>query len=179
VHGTILTELQKYVVSKLGAEAWTNLKREAGVTRLEYDALEIYPDAEVMALVTTASRLTGIPAPALLEDFGSFIAPDLLDMYWAVVQPEWRTLDVLEHTETAIHEVVRISQKGATPPYLAAERRSPNEVVIRYTSPRKLCPVAKGIIRGIAKHYEENVSLAEPSCMLRGDNACVLHVTKE
>lgn len=178
MHGTILAELQKYVVTKLGADAWTNLKREAGVTTGEYDPFQIYPDAEVTNLVTTASRLTQIPVPTLLEDFGLFIAPDLLEMYWAVVQPEWRTLDVLEHTETAIHEVVRISQKGATPPYLAAERRSDNEVIINYTSARKLCPVAKGIIRGIAKHYDEDVAITEPSCMLRGDAACTLHVVR-
>ena len=135
MHGTIFAELHKYVVSKLGDDAWTALKGEAGVTRTEYNPLEIYPDSEVVALVNAASRITGLPATTLLEDFGSFIAPDLLEMYWAVVQPEWRTLDLLEHTESAIHEVVRVSQKGATPPYMHAERTSGDEVTITYTSP--------------------------------------------
>ena len=178
MHGTILAELQKYVVAKLGAEGWDTLKREAGITRAEYDPLETYPDAEVVGLVTTASRVTNIPAPALLEDFGNFIAPDLLEMYWAVVDPNWRTLDLLENTEAAIHQVVRINQKGATPPQLAAARPSANEVVITYTSPRKMCAVAKGIIRGVAAHYQEQVTVDEPQCMLRGDAACVLHVAK-
>lgn len=176
MHGTIFAELQKYVVSKLGDEAWIALKSEAGVTRDQYDPLEIYPDEEVVALVGAASRVTGLPAETLLEDFGAFIAPDLLEMYWAVVQPEWRTLDLLEHTETAIHEVVRISQKGATPPYLNARRTAADEVTITYTSPRRLCAVAKGIVRGVATHYGDSIAIAEPSCMLRGDDSCILRV---
>lgn len=176
MHGTIFAELQKYVVTKLGEDAWSALKREAGVAREQYDPLEIYPDAEVGALVSAASHQTGLPAETLLEDFGAFIAPDLLEMYWAAVQPEWRTLDLLENTEKAIHDVVRISQKGATPPYLNARRTSPDEVTIVYTSARRLCAVAKGIVRGVAAHYGESVSIAEPDCMLRGDEHCTLHV---
>jgi hypothetical protein len=179
MHGTIFAELQKYVVSKLGDDAWTSLKREAGIARDKYDVLETYPDAEVGDLVAAASRVTGLPAEALLEDFGAFIAPDLLEMYWAAVRPEWRTLDLLENTETAIHEVVRIGQKGATPPYLNAQRTAPDEVTIAYTSPRRLCAVAKGIIRGVAAHYAETVTIAETNCMLRGDAACTLQVRVE
>ena len=179
MHGTIFAELQKYVVSRLGDGAWATLKREAGVTRESYDPLDVYPDAEAIALVAAGSRVTGTPADVLLEDFGAFIAPDLLDLYWGAVQPEWRTLDLLENTESAIHEVVRIRQKGSTPPYLHARRTADDEVVITYTSPRKLCAIAKGIIRGIAAHYGDSIALTERECMLRGDDACMLLVRRE
>ena len=179
MHGTIFVELQKYVQTKLGTEAWITLKREAGVTRTEpYDPFQTYPDEEVGALVGTASRITGTPAQALLEDFGEFIAPDLLDMYWGVIAPEWRTLDVLENTERTIHDVVRINQQGATPPYLHATRTAPDEVTILYTSPRRMCAVAKGIARGIAWHYNETISVDDPRGMLRGDDDCFLVVKK-
>jgi hypothetical protein len=91
----------------------------------------------VGALVTTASRLTNLPAPAILEDFGDFIAPDLLDMYWGAISPEWRTLDVLEHTETTIHTVVRQDHQGSTPPYLQATRTGENEVTSRRMCSRR------------------------------------------
>ena len=94
-------------------------------------------------------------------------------MYWGVIDPEWRTLDVLENTERTIHDVVRINQKGATPPYLHATRVAPDQVTIVYTSPRRLCSVAKGITRGIARHYDESVSIEDPRCMLRGDDDCL------
>lgn len=178
MHGTIFIELQKYVESKFGPEGWSSLKREANVEREAYDVFETYPDGEVMALVGAATRVTGTPAPALLEDFGEFIAPDLLDMYWGVIAPEWRTLDVLENTERSIHDVVRINQKGSTPPYLHATRTSADEVTIVYTSARKLCPVAKGIARGIAKHYGESINIDDRTCMHKGDENCTLVVRK-
>lgn len=179
MHGTIFVELQKYVETKLGTEAWPALIREAGIERdAPYDPFKSYPDEEVGALVGTASRITGAPAQALLEDFGEFIAPDLLDMYWGVIAPEWRTLDVLENTEKTIHDVVRVNQQGSTPPYLHATRVSPDEVTILYTSKRQLCSVAKGITRGIAKHYDESISIDDPRCMLRGDDDCLLVVKK-
>ena len=176
MHGTIFAELQKYVTSKLGEDAWARLKRESGVTHDEYDPLGVYPDEEVSALVAAASRITGVPADTLLEDFGAFIAPDLLELYWGAVKPEWRTLELLENTESAIHEVVRISQKGSAPPYLNARRSGSSEVTITYTSPRRLCAVAKGIIRGVASHYGDSITVSEPECMLRGDASCTLLV---
>ena len=41
---------------------------------------------------------------------------------------------------------------------------------------RKLCSVAKGIVRGVAAHYQEPVSITEGSCMLRGGRECQILV---
>jgi predicted hydrocarbon binding protein len=178
MHGTIFTELEKFVGARLGDGAWTRLKDAAGIEPGKtYEVFSTYPDEEVTALVTTASTTTGIPVPALLEDFGEFIAPDLLEMYWGAIGPEWRTLDVIEHTESTIHTVVRMDHRGATPPYLHATRTGENEVTVLYTSPRRLCAVAKGICRGIAKHYQETIEITDVRCMHRGDADCLMVVT--
>lgn len=179
MHGTIFSELEKFVGARLGPGAWSALKATAGIApETTYDPLASYPDEELTALVVTASNVTGLPAAALLEDFGDFIAPDLLEMYWGAIDPEWRTLDVIEHTENTIHAVVRINQRGATPPYLHAKRTGENEVTVVYTSPRKLCAVARGISRGIARHYNETVDIRDERCMHRGDAECVIVVAK-
>ena len=177
MHGTIFAELEKFVGARLGDGAWRTLKTQAGIDPDKtYQVFEIYPDEEVAALVTSASRITGLPAVALLEDFGEFIAPDLLEMYWGAIAPEWRTLDVIEHTESTIHAVVRIDHRGATPPYLHATRTGEREVTVVYTSPRKLCAVARGISRGIARHFHETIEIRDVSCMHRGDAECVMVV---
>ena len=175
MHGTIFTELEKFVVTRLGEEAWGALKAKSGVPAdRSYDPLATYPDEELMTLVANGSAITGLPVPALLEDFGDFIAPDLLEMYWGAIAPEWRTLDVIEHTESTIHTVVRLNHPGAAPPYLHATRTSDREVTVVYTSPRRLCAVAKGISRGIARHYGETIEIRDVSCMHRGDAECVM-----
>lgn len=175
MHGAIFVELEKFVTAQLGEGAWDKLTKEAGIASgRAYKPRFIYPDDELVALVQTGSKVTGIPVPALLEAFGEFIGPHLLEMYWKSIDPAWRTLDVIENTEEAIHTVVRLDHPGAMPPYLKAERTGPNEVAVTYTSPRKLCAVGRGISRGIASQYGEKIEIEDVRCMHRGDADCLM-----
>lgn len=176
MHGIIFAELRKYVDTKLGGSAWNKLLAEAGLKGRMYLPIQDYPDAEAVALVTTASTITGTPAPAILEDFGEFIAPSLLGMYRTLVQPEWKTLDVLQYTEDTIHKVVRARNPGARPAELSAERISPTELQLVYSSQRKLCPIARGIIKGLGNIFGEEVSVEETQCMHSGAPHCEMTV---
>jgi predicted hydrocarbon binding protein len=92
------------------------------------------------------------------------------------VKKGWKTLDLLEHTERAIHTVVRRQTPGADPPRLSCVRSSPDEAVVIYTSSRRMCPVAKGIIQGVAAHFQERIRITEAECMLKGDPHCTMSV---
>ena len=126
--------------------------------------------------MSAAEKATGQPAADILEDFGAFIAPDLPDMFWGAIQPEWKTLDVIEHTEGTIHSVVRLKNPGARPPQLQVTRPTPHEVIIDYRSPRRMCALARGISRGLAGHFHETVVITESEYMHRGDNRCLISV---
>jgi Haem-NO-binding len=179
MHGTIFFELKKYVETKLGWEAWDKLLVECDLGARTYEVMADYPDSDVIKLISTASRITGMPVNAILEDFGEFIAPDLLQMYGGVINPNWKTLDVIEHTEKEIHNVVRLHNRDAHPPKLKCIRQSEDEVLIHYSSQRKMCDVAKGIARGLAKHYNESILISEPSCMLNGDSTCTILIRRK
>src|SRR6185503_20271702 len=85
-------------------------------------------------------------------------------------------LDLLEHTEATIHRVVRMRSPGSAPPALRCRRLAADEVEMVYGSERKLCALARGIIRGLARVYEVRVELSEPECRLKGAAACLLRV---
>ena len=114
--GAIFAELEKYVSARLGPSAWSDLLARAGLAGKEFSFLESYPDEEAAALLGAAVEATGKPVAELLEDFGAFVAPDLLEMFWGAVEPEWRTLDVIEHTERSIHQVVRLENETRARP---------------------------------------------------------------
>ncbi len=179
MHGMIFSEIKKYVGARLGAEAWQKLLQEAGIGFKVYMVTNDYPDSEAVALVSAASRITGTPVAGVLEDFGAFIVPDLLVTYGSSVRPEWRTLDVLENTENVMHAAVRVRNHNAQPPRLVCERVGPHEVVINYSSQRKMCSLAKGIVRGIALHFKEAVAISEPQCMHKGDPSCKFVVQQQ
>jgi hypothetical protein len=78
MHGIIFVELKKYVQSKVSPGAWETLLTKSGLTHTAYLATSVYPDEQMVALVTTASSLTGTAIPILLEDFGEFLVPGLI-----------------------------------------------------------------------------------------------------
>jgi hypothetical protein len=47
--------------------------------------------------------MTGIPSADLLESFGEALVPGLVQVYGRLVEPGWRTLDLIEHTEATMH----------------------------------------------------------------------------
>src|SRR5207247_9153308 len=93
MHGIIFSELQKYTDKKLGAGAWKKLVAEAGLGTKTYLVTSSYPDIEAVALITTAARITNLPAPAILEHCCSFIVPSLPSLYTPLVQTDWKPLD--------------------------------------------------------------------------------------
>lgn len=176
MHGIIFTELKRYVETKFGGDTWEKLMKNSGIGSKLYMPIQAYPDQEVAALVSTASKMTGASIPVILEDFGKFIVPTLLKMYQVLIEPDWKTLDLIEHTEETIHKVVRSRNPGAEPPKLKCSCPSADEVIITYTSPRKMCGVAKGIAKGIAKHYNEQIRISETECMLKGNSRCQISI---
>jgi hypothetical protein len=161
LHGIIHAELKKYVETRHGAAAWKACLEAAALGNKIYMPINSYPDEEAIAIVTAASDLTHTPVEQLLEDFGEFISPDLLSMYRSLIRPDWKTIQLLLHTEETIHRVVRSKNPGAEPPKLQFEQLGPNQLKFYYNSPRRLAALAKGIIKGVAKHYGETVLIRE------------------
>jgi predicted hydrocarbon binding protein len=172
MHGLILVELQRYARGSLGADGWQKVLAEAGLQDRRYRIHASYPDQEAAALVQAAVRVTGQPAATLLEDFGEFVAPSLLMIYKVLIEPDWKTLDLIEHTEDSIHTALRDTEPAASPPALAVERVSPTAAVLTYRSPRRMCALAKGIAKGIATHYGERLTITDTACMSAGAPAC-------
>lgn len=176
MHGLIVTALERFATEAGGPGAWPDVLAAAGLPDAVFVRDENYPDEQVTAIVGAAAEALGLPADALLERFGRYLAPALLASHAELVPATWRTLDLLANTEHTIHATVRVRDPGAAPPRLRTVRTTPNEVRITYASRRGLCAVARGIVGGIAEHYGEQVSLAEPRCLHRGDAACEIVV---
>jgi hypothetical protein len=155
MHGVIVNQLRLFVVSTHGRDLWNRMRADSQVEIAAVPAIDrTYDDADVLALVRAAATASDVDLQDLLEQFGVFLAPALLRIYEPLLQPEWRTLDVIERTEERIHRVVRRQDDKAAPRHRAV--------------------VARGIMHGLATHFHERLDIEEPTCMLRGDAACLL-----
>ena len=135
-----------------------------------------YPDGEIVSIVQSVSLANGLPAEEILQQFAEGLVPSLLDVYGFLVSPRWTFVDFLLNTEAVIHKAVRLNTPSAKPPAIVAHKVALDTVTITYRSPRRLCSVAKGIIRGFATHYKVKAAIGEERCMLRGDPECVITV---
>ena len=176
VHGLIFFYIQKFADSLSAGRS--SVSAAAGVSgvakdvRGRYLPSGVYPDAEAVALLESIAETVGEPLVATATRFGEFLAPHLVKVAGSLVDPAWRTLDLVEHTEELIHAMVRTTQPGAEPPVLEAVRVGPQELHLVYSSRRRLCPLAIGLVRGLARHYGDTVEIEQPSCMLRNDPFC-------
>ncbi|MBO2012822.1 heme NO-binding domain-containing protein [Hymenobacter negativus] len=155
MHGTILTLLKRYVQTQYDHSTWIKLMELSGLEKVEFDHKTVYPDEHVYALIGHAAEMTGLSAGELHEKFGEYLVPDLMYMYQKLLRPEWKTLDMLEHTELTMHKKVRQEHAENAPPVLDVRRLGPDELVIDYVSPRRMSGLAVGIVRGLAAYYDE------------------------
>ena len=161
MHGIFHVELQHFIESNYGPDVWRAAKKQAGLEDRFYMTVSLYLDSEAFAIAEVVSELTGASKAHLFEDFGKFIAPHLLGMCTSLIDPSWRTAEMLLNTEDIIHKVVRMKNPGAAPPQLKFRRIGDNELLFYYNSPRQMSSVARGIMKGIADHYGETLTIQE------------------
>lgn len=75
-----------------------------------------------------------------------------------------RPCKTLHHAVASEPQPVRLLDEGAS----ICTRTGPDEIVVDYTSARRMCALAKGIAKGVAKHYRESIAITEGSACSRG-----------
>lgn len=161
MHGVVHYHLKQFVIKHAGEPAWHAILNEAGIGNKNYLITKIYPDEETISIIKTAARLTRTPAVTILEEFGKFLVPELMNAYKALIRPDWKTMELLLNTEDTIHRVVRLRNPGAQPPKLDFRQTGPNELLFFYSSPRRMSALAKGMIQGVANFFHEQISISE------------------
>jgi hypothetical protein len=173
VHGVIFASLTDYVAARFGAEPAEEILRDEPI----YLMSEAYDDERLFAIIDRAVAITGVPPEELVHDFGVFTAETTFArLYPAFFAVAGGTRSFLLTIEERIHELVRATIPNARPPQLRVAPLGDDGVRIEYSSPRHLCVLLRGLVRGTAAHYDEDADIAEAECMLRGDRACLFDV---
>lgn len=182
MQGFVFCEFQEYVQRSFGPETWDQIAERVGVKEKLYSLFASYPTSELEALVQNLSKVVKKPYQELLEEFGYYIAPKLWRISKRMIPSKWTLADLIMNISGfADHLLAHVISGTDVPPVTRCERTGPDEVTIRYYSPRKLCSMGKGLVRGLGNQYGVGVTVTEPQCMLRGDPECeiVFHIHKK
>ncbi|WP_162056482.1 heme NO-binding domain-containing protein [Pontibacter pamirensis] len=156
MHGSMFVLLERFVVDTYDHSTWLKLLEWAGVEHTSFQMHEMYPTHEIFAIVGCLGESTEQPVFDLMEQFGEFMVPDLMLLYSRYVRPEWRTYEMLINTEDAMHGAVRREDNRTNPPKLLVTKKGVDQLMIEYSSKRRMAGVAVGIVKGIASYFDES-----------------------
>jgi len=173
--GIIFNYLGEMVEEKFGLEAWDALLTKTGLDG-RFIASETYPDEDLIALVLAAHEATGIDKEDLIRAFGSYLLPHFRDNNPQFFENHTNLKTFLLSVDRVIHVEVRKLHPGVILPSFDYEDESDSELTMHYSSPRKLCFLAEGLIAASAEHFKAQYELDHTQCMHDGAEHCTLKI---
>lgn len=171
--GMVFTSLADLVEDEFGVGAWNRaLARIESVVDGAYVEADTYPSSEMLDLVGALVEELQVPADQLLDTFGQKLFFDLYRLYPELVERHTELVPFLASVGTDIHEEMKILHVDAEVPDMSCELYDRNSMTMYYDSPRKMCLLAEGLVRGAAQHYGRKVELAHSECMHQGADRC-------
>lgn len=173
--GIVFDLLRDMVEENYGLEGWQQVIDQAHSDGI-FVATKTYKDEDLMALVFAASHITGIAVSDLVFSFGEYMIPNFYKRFPHFFKKADNFIQFLLSVDQIIHVEVRKLMPEAALPNFEYQKQQPDSLTMIYTSPRKLCHLAEGLISGSAKHFQQNYEINHDICMHHGSDHCELKI---
>ena len=174
--GIVFNLLEHCVRQECGEDAWDSVLESAGLEGA-YASLGSYPDEDLGRIVAAASEAFKMTPDGVTRWFGRSALPLLAEKYPSLFAKHGSARSFLLSLNDIIHPEVRKLYPGVDVPEFEYDTSSDETLVMTYTSARRLCSFAEGLIEGAAQHFGEELKIERPRCMKRGDLECELRIT--
>lgn len=173
MQGMIFTAFADMVIKQQGMQGWNQVLEQCQpASGGSYTSGQQYDDGELIGMVQHLSDTTGIPIDTLLQAFGEFLFPRLMENSPEEVKKAADLRRFLLLIDSVIHAEVKRVHPDAYLPTFTYDDSHPNQLIMYYTSRRQLCAVAGGLIRGAATYFNEPITLSQPQCTHHGAKHC-------
>ena len=174
--GIVFNIFSDLVTDTFGMETWDALiQRTQPPSDAIYTSGEVYPDEELVAYVVELSSITGAAAPDLIRAFGKYMMHKFKGIH-----PEFLDGRTAKTFLQSVHDVIHVEVKKLHPdsllPTFEYEDPASDSLTMIYSSPRKLCHLAEGLVEGVAEVFAEPISIEHPECMHDGADKCRLEL---
>jgi len=171
--GIVFTTFNDMVENKVGIDVWESiLDAVKPESKGIYTSVEDFPDEELIAMVTELSVLTNTPVYELVKAFGQYLFHTLAFKHAVFVENKPDFIEFLKSIEDVIHKEVKKLYPNPNLPSLKWEQHDDKSLSLYYKSPRKLCHLAEGLIKGAAEHYQVEYNMGHDPCMHDGSDHC-------
>jgi hypothetical protein len=170
MYGLVNQAMREQVVGAHGESVWRKICEEAGVDSGTFNTMHQYDDALTYNLVGAASKVLGVPAGTLLEQFGEYWTD------WAqktdfgrLMKFAGRSLVEFAQNLDNMHAKIKFSLPELTPPSFRCTDVTERGFRLHYYSKRAgLAPLVVGMMKGLAKIYKTKVEIQEDKSRTAG-----------
>ena len=155
----IFTELFELVEKKFGYDFLDEVIEGAELANDgAYTATGNYSFDELVKIVTILSEKSSIPIPTLLEVYGEHLFPKLITIF-STFNHNSSVIEFIAHVEDYIHIEVKKLYPDAELPSFDILSQDENAIVFNYISKKRLHHLAKGLIVGAGKYFDEEIEI--------------------
>jgi hypothetical protein len=161
MYGLINKAVQDLVTTRFGEAAWKDICARADVSEPSFVTMVKYPDEVTYRLVGAASEKLGVPAEAILEEFGE---------WWTVFSAEQgfghllrfagdNIVDFLQNLDN-MHTRIAVTFTELRPPSFWCSEITEEGLRLHYRSERPgLAPVVIGMVKGLGKRFGQPLTV--------------------
>lgn len=159
--GTIVRCMEEMVAAQFGAAKWGEALKEAGIPEARlYTTMGDVKDTEVLAIMKGIAAAASLPIDGLMDAFGEYwstvYAPAIYGAYFAHAKNAREFLLSMDEVHTAMTRTL----ESARPPHFTYEWQGDTHLVMHYHSERGLVALMAGLVRGVGKHYHEDLKVS-------------------
>ncbi|VUD46985.1 hypothetical protein TDB9533_00934 [Thalassocella blandensis] len=176
--GAVFIALNDMIERDYGIDVWERVL--ADVTPESqgiYVSAESYADQELADLVAAISQQLDLPQDQVLRTFGEYLFGALNAKFPIFTNIHQHIFSFLVSIQGVIHKEVNKLYHDASLPKISCNLIEKNVLDMHYSSPRKLCYLAEGLIYGAAKEFNSEISITQIKCCHQNDDECILRIT--
>lgn len=124
-----------------------------------YTSVGTYDHNDLIKLIVSLSKITGVPIEDLQEIYGKSVFITLFNSMPGLEGKSDSTFDFIKSVEEYIHIEVKKLYQNANPPTFNFISATESQLVMDYVSARCMSHVCLGLIQGCAEHFNEEVEI--------------------
>lgn len=177
--GVVFVALSEMIQNNYGYRTWNEIIDQSNLeSEGVYTTTESYNDEEAVKLLQVISQKLNKRSSDVLKLFGLYLIKFFNRRYPQFFESKNLT-DFLLSIESIIHVEIKKISPGCAPPNIKAKVIDDETLVVYYSSSRKLCSLAIGLIKGSSKIFGEKIDIEHGICMHDGNDHCELIVRKK
>lgn len=162
--GVIMVCLSRLVREKFGDDKWEEIMKRSGLdTHKRFIATEDVEDQSAMGMLQSTCQVLGITLEQAAEAFGDYwvnvYAPEVYGIYYKDVHSARDFLLKMDE----VHVKTTKTLANARPPRFEYQWEDDRTLIMTYKSHRGLIDVCIGLVKGVGKHFHEDLKVTKLS----------------